>query len=178
MIESPAKCEIRSVILFLTARNMSAADIHRQKTEVYGTEAMSDRKVRKWARKFKDGRTNVHDEERSGRPSVITDDLKQAVETKIRENRRFTKTTLPLEFPDDSRSVAYKIVTKDLNFKKLCSRWVPDYSPRNTKRRGLPFHWTLIRYEEEGDGMLSRIVTEDETWVCHIPPKSKQQSME
>ncbi|GFT87462.1 hypothetical protein TNCV_641711 [Trichonephila clavipes] len=49
--------------------------------------------------KFKDGRTNVHDEERSGRPSVITDDLMQAVEAKIHENRRFTITTLSLGFP-------------------------------------------------------------------------------
>ncbi|GFT23325.1 histone-lysine N-methyltransferase SETMAR [Trichonephila clavipes] len=45
VIESPAKYEIRSVILFLTARNMSAADIHRQITEVYGTEAMSNSKT-------------------------------------------------------------------------------------------------------------------------------------
>ncbi|GFV45504.1 histone-lysine N-methyltransferase SETMAR [Trichonephila clavipes] len=44
VIESPAKCEIRSFTRFLTARNMSAADIHRKITVVYGTEAMSDRK--------------------------------------------------------------------------------------------------------------------------------------
>ncbi|GFV45622.1 hypothetical protein TNCV_127661 [Trichonephila clavipes] len=62
---------------------MSAADIHHQITYVYGTEAMSDSKVRKWVRKFKDGWTNVHDEERSGRSPVIIDDLLQAVETKF-----------------------------------------------------------------------------------------------
>ncbi|GFU18189.1 HTH_48 domain-containing protein [Trichonephila clavipes] len=104
VIESPTKSEIRSVIRFLTARKMSAADIHRHITEVYGTEAMSD-KVPNWVSKFKDGRTNAHDEERSGRPSIITDDLMQAVETKIRENRRFTIAILLLEFPDVSRSV-------------------------------------------------------------------------
>ncbi|GFT95060.1 hypothetical protein TNCV_1473241 [Trichonephila clavipes] len=37
-------------------------------------EAMSDSKVRKWVRELKDERTNVHDEERSGRLSVIPDD--------------------------------------------------------------------------------------------------------
>ncbi|KAG8337477.1 hypothetical protein J6590_022510 [Homalodisca vitripennis] len=35
-IERPADCEIRSVIRFLTARNVSAADIHPQINEVYG----------------------------------------------------------------------------------------------------------------------------------------------
>ncbi|GFW73844.1 histone-lysine N-methyltransferase SETMAR [Trichonephila clavipes] len=52
LIELPTKCGIRSVIRFLTARNTSAADIHRQITEVYGTEAMKERKIRKWVRKF------------------------------------------------------------------------------------------------------------------------------
>ncbi|GFW31119.1 hypothetical protein TNCV_2577011 [Trichonephila clavipes] len=57
---------MRSVILFLTVRNMSAADIHRLVTEVYGTEAKSDSKVRKWSRKFKDG-TFIETKERTDR---------------------------------------------------------------------------------------------------------------
>ncbi|GFW72764.1 hypothetical protein TNCV_1266081 [Trichonephila clavipes] len=40
----------------------------------------------------------------------------QAVETKIREERRFTITTLSLEFLDVSRSVVYKIVPENLYF--------------------------------------------------------------
>ncbi|GFW14260.1 HTH_48 domain-containing protein [Trichonephila clavipes] len=145
---------------------MLVADIHRQIKEVYGTEAMSDSKVRKWVRKFKDGRTKVHDEERSGRLSEITDDLMQAVETKILENRRFPITTLSLEFLDVSWSVVYKIITEDLNFKKLCSRGYPEHSGTQGEEvcHSLDF---LIRYEE-GDDMLSRIVTGNETWVSHI----------
>ncbi|GFV52799.1 histone-lysine N-methyltransferase SETMAR [Trichonephila clavipes] len=157
---------------------MSAADIHRQITEVYGTEAMNDSKVRKWARKFKDGRTNIHDEERLGHPSVITDVLMQAVETKIRENRIFTITILSLEFPDVSQSVVYKIVTEDLNFKKFCSRWVPRLliAEHKEKRIAISFDF-LIRYKEEGVDSLSRIVTGDETSVFHTNPDSKQQSI-
>ncbi|GFX80267.1 HTH_48 domain-containing protein [Trichonephila clavipes] len=108
-IESPDKCEIRFVIRFLTTRNMSASDIHRLITEVYGTEEMSDSKARKWVRKSKDGRTNIHNEDHSGQPSVITDDLIQAVETKIRENRRFMINTHSLVFPDVSRSGCTKL---------------------------------------------------------------------
>ncbi|GFT33571.1 uncharacterized protein TNCV_4381581 [Trichonephila clavipes] len=82
--------------------------------------------------------------ERSGRPSVIIDDLMQAVETKISENMRFTITPLSLEFPDVPRTVVYKIVIEDLNFKKLCPRWVSRlFTARKTKRRGLPFYWTF-----------------------------------
>ncbi|GFW12635.1 histone-lysine N-methyltransferase SETMAR [Trichonephila clavipes] len=103
----------------------------------------------------------------------------QAVETKIRENMRFTVTTLSLEFPDVSRSVLYKIVTENLNFKKLCSRWVPRLltAEHKEKRFAISLDF-LIRCEEEGDDMLSRIVTGDETWVSHITPESKQLLME
>ncbi|GFV44171.1 HTH_48 domain-containing protein [Trichonephila clavipes] len=87
-IDQPADCEIRSVIRFLTAKNVSAAEIHRQISDVYGPNAMSSSKVRKWVRAFKDGRENVHDEPRSGRLSVIPDDLVNAVDEKIREDRR------------------------------------------------------------------------------------------
>ena len=36
----------------------------------------------------------MHDDPRSGRPSVVNEDLVRAVEEKIRENRRFTITSL------------------------------------------------------------------------------------
>jgi hypothetical protein len=72
MIERPADCEIQSVIRFLNARNVKPADIHRQICEVYGENAMSDGMVRKWVRKFNEGRDNVHDEPQSGRPSVVS----------------------------------------------------------------------------------------------------------
>jgi len=42
---------------------------------VYGDNAMSDGMVRKWVRMFNVGRENVHDEARSGRPSLVNDDL-------------------------------------------------------------------------------------------------------
>jgi hypothetical protein len=48
------------------------ADIHRQIRGVYGENAMNDGMVMKSVRKFKEGRDYVHDEPRSGRPSVVT----------------------------------------------------------------------------------------------------------
>ena len=75
IIVSPADCEVRSVIRFLSAKGVKAIDIHREICAVYGQNIMSDGMVRKWVRTFKDGRTNVHDEKRSGRPSVVNDSL-------------------------------------------------------------------------------------------------------
>jgi hypothetical protein len=53
----------------------------------------------------------MHNEARSGGPSVITEDLKDRVDAYVRENRRFTIDELRGVFPYISRSVLYQIVT-------------------------------------------------------------------
>ncbi|GBO28860.1 Histone-lysine N-methyltransferase SETMAR [Araneus ventricosus] len=124
------------------------------------------------------GRDNVHDDFRSGRQSVITDDMAASVEEKIFENRRFTISTLSNNFPEVSMSVLYKIVPEKLNFKKLCSCWDPKLLTEDHKNKRFECSLNfLTRYNEEGDAMLSRIVTGDEMWVSHVTPESKQQSM-
>jgi transposase len=71
----------------MNARNTKPVDIHRQLYEVYGEHAISDLMVRGWVRHFNVGRENVHDDPRSGRPSVVNKELVCAVEEKIQENR-------------------------------------------------------------------------------------------
>ncbi|GFS73325.1 HTH_48 domain-containing protein [Trichonephila clavipes] len=69
-LASPASCELRSVIRFLAAKKKSAKEIHEELCQVYGEECMSSGMVRRWVRDFKNGRTDVHDEARAGRPSA------------------------------------------------------------------------------------------------------------
>ena len=59
---------------------------------------------------FNEGSENVHDDPRSGRPSVVNEDFVRAVEEKITENRRFTITPLSPHFPQISRSLLHKIL--------------------------------------------------------------------
>lgn len=179
IIVSPADCEVRAVIRFLSGKGLKATDIHREICAVYGENIMSDGMVRKWVRAFKDGRTNVHDEQRSGRPSVVNESLVQEVDNTVRENRRFTISSLRDDFPNVSHSVLYGIVTEHLNYRKLCARWVPKMltDVHKTKRLGSALTF-LERYHNDGDDFLSQIVTGDETWVAYVTPESKQQSME
>ncbi len=83
-------------------------------SEVYGPSAMSGSKVLKWVRAFKDGREKVHDKRQLGQPSVITEDLVNYVNEKILEDRRFTISTLALEFPNVGRTTFHKIVSENL----------------------------------------------------------------
>jgi hypothetical protein len=61
---------MRSVVRVSNARNKKPADIHRQLCEMYGEHAMSDSMVRRWVRNLNEGRQNMHDDPRSGRPCV------------------------------------------------------------------------------------------------------------
>ncbi|GBN72198.1 hypothetical protein AVEN_26997-1 [Araneus ventricosus] len=122
-IADPADCEVRSVIRFLNAKEVKPAEIHR--VEIYGENVKTEGMVRKWVRQFNDGRTNVRDEARSGRPSVVNDGLVAKVNEKIRENKRFTIRMLFGEFPQISKTVLHEIVTNRLNYRELCSRWDP-----------------------------------------------------
>jgi transposase len=63
--------------------------------------------VIKWRRMFSEGRVNVHNEDGSGRPSLVTADLFDQVNEKIRENRRFTMSELSTHFPHTSRSLLH-----------------------------------------------------------------------
>jgi hypothetical protein len=133
-IEKPAACEMRSVIRFLNLRSMKPADIHRQLCEVYGEHAMSDSVVRRWVSHFNEGCNYEHDDPRSGRLSVVNEDLVCTVEEKI------TISSLSLHFPQISQSLLHEIVSDKLCFRKLRSRWVPKLLMDEHKMKQAKWH--------------------------------------
>ena len=76
LISNPADCEVRGVIPFLQAEKVRPSEIHQRLVAVYGEHVMNAACVRKWCIMFTNGRTDVREAEKSGRPSVITDALK------------------------------------------------------------------------------------------------------
>uniref|UniRef100_A0A670YH07 Mos1 transposase HTH domain-containing protein n=1 Tax=Pseudonaja textilis TaxID=8673 RepID=A0A670YH07_PSETE len=138
-------CEVRSVIRFLLAKNHKLIEIFWQLCEVYGDNIITEGGVRQWCIKFKNGRTNIHDEQRSGRPSIVTDELVAKVDVKIRENRRFTVTELSLSFPQISRSLLHEIVTQKLGYHKFCARWVPKILTENHKSQYMAASLTFLK---------------------------------
>jgi len=114
-ISNPADCEVRGVI-------------HRRLVAVYGEHVTNAASVRKWCTMFRNGRTDVHDAERSVRPSVITEALKEKLNRIIRENRHFTISEVYEQCPEVSRTVVYEIVTEHLKYRKIARR------PSGTRR--------------------------------------------
>ena len=139
------------------------AEIHKQIVVVYGN-VTNRQNVTKWCREFSELRTDVHDEQRSGKPSLISDNLLQETEGDIRTNRRVTIRELHYVIPEVSKTTLHEAVTEKLGYRKLCARWVPKMltDDHKTKRMGSALKF-LTRYPQEGDEFLDSIVTGDET---------------
>jgi transposase len=104
-IQSPAKCEVRSVIRFLSGNSQKKI------VAVYGN-VMNRLNVTKRCREFSEGRTDVHDEQRNGRPSLISCHLLQEIEGEIRANRRVTIKELHHIIPEVSKTTIHENVTE------------------------------------------------------------------
>ncbi|KAG5326612.1 SETMR methyltransferase, partial [Pseudoatta argentina] len=170
-IQSPAKCEIRSVIRYLVWKGKTPVEVYNEVKTAYGDKGMNRTSVFKWCREFKNGRTSVHDDQRSERPSILTDDIVEKIENALRDDRRLTMDELSAMFPQISRS--QETITETLGYRKLSARWVPkqltDQHKLNRVEAGQEF---LRRYKLHGDEFLRSIVTGDitdqETMAHHV----------
>lgn len=177
-----ADCELRGVIRFLTAKNKSATEIHQELCNVYGEKVMSRPMVSRWRKAFIDGRTTIHDEERSGRPSTcsapnIAEDIRSVIDL----DRRLTLDEILSALPPSveiSRASLHRIITEDLKLSKVCARWVPRLLSEHHKEQRVDAALQFQQFfDDEGDSLFDRIVTGDETWIHNWTPESKRKSM-
>jgi hypothetical protein len=122
-IRSPAKCKVRSIIRFLNAKGERPADIHKQVVAVYG-DVMNRQNVAKWCHEFSKGGSDVHNEQRSCRPSLISDDLLHKIEGESRANRRGMKRELHYIIPVVSNTTINEVVMEKLGCIKFCAHRV------------------------------------------------------
>jgi len=113
----------RAVTEFLSAENVTPAEIHRRLQAVYGENTVN----RTWAIKFREcepGRANIVDQPRSGRPVSVTDDKQQKqVHELIKHDRRITQEQIAGRLGMSKEQVGYIIGL--LGYTKVCCRWVP-----------------------------------------------------
>ena len=174
-----SKEEQRSVIRFLWAEGVKGAEIHARLCTQYGDNALPRRSVYEWIEMFKNGRTNIMDAERSGRPLTSTTDEKlEEGRAIILTDRRVTIDEIALQL-GISQGMAYSLVHDIPWFHKVAASWVPRHLTEEHKRNRQHICSSLLeRYNREGDNFLKRIITGDETWVHHYEPETKRQSMQ
>ena len=85
------KIEQRINLKFLVKLNKTASESFQTITENYGEECVLRTRAFEWYKRFFEGRTDVKDDERSGRPSTskITENI-QKIKKILRENCRLS----------------------------------------------------------------------------------------
>ena len=75
----PNKRHLRELWIYFFNLKKSAAEAHRLLVETYGEVALSVTSCREWFQKFKNGKFDVEDKKRSGRPKVHEDAESEAL---------------------------------------------------------------------------------------------------
>ncbi|UYV63656.1 hypothetical protein LAZ67_2005198 [Cordylochernes scorpioides] len=158
-MEAPLKdcttLEQRAVIRFLNAEGIQTSQICQRMKIIYGESCLSQKNIYKWVNEFKNGRITCSDIERPGRPSVT------ATPSTINANISF--------------KTVHTIINEQLQFRKICCRWIPHFLNLDQKLNRIRVSKALLkRYEEEGDHFLDQIVTGDESWCYHYDPSTKK----
>jgi histone-lysine N-methyltransferase SETMAR len=172
----PEHEESRAAVKFCFNLGYSATETYNTMQRTQHTKDMKKATVFKWFKRFKDGRSNISDDARSGRPSVITPTLVASVKTFIEEDRRRS-----IRDVVDGTGIAFgtvwNILHEHLHMKRICARWVPRLlTDFDKERRVATSKHFLQRVRREGDAFLNKIITCDETWIPLYDPETKQES--
>jgi transposase len=114
--------EQRAVVRFLTLKKLSARDITAELEGVYEHEALSLSAVKKWCKRFVNGRITLEDDPRSGRPprSNLCESLRALVDENpfISCKRMCQKLRIP-------KTTCLRVWHEDPGFRKCHLKWVP-----------------------------------------------------
>jgi len=128
-------------------------------------EAMCRTQTCQWWKRFKEGRTSVDDDPRSGRPSTSkTDDNVAKVREVIRSNRRLTVREVA-EQVSISKTVCHEILTENSSMHLIATKFVPRLLTDDQKQNRVDVSQELLDRANDDDNFLKNIIIGDETWV-------------
>ena len=174
-----SRYDIRVIIKFSVIFGKDASCIHKDLVTVLRKNAPSIQTVRKWVKTVSEGRDDMEDEPRPGRPVTACGDANiSTVLVSLSDDRRKTCEEISTE-TSMSRTSVFRVLTNKLNKKKKFSKWVPHLLTDEQKESRVNFSRNFLRrFQTEQNDFLGRIITGDETWVYSWDPETKRQSAE
>ncbi|UYV84186.1 hypothetical protein LAZ67_X001468 [Cordylochernes scorpioides] len=119
------KMDQRTCIKFCVKNEIKCADAFRMLTVAYGEATLDRSNVYRWYKMYSEGREDVNDEERAGRPSTSTTDEKiNEVEKMILANRRITVREVAEDL-NISIGSCHSIFINDLGMRRVAAKFVP-----------------------------------------------------
>ncbi|KAK6761974.1 hypothetical protein RB195_022905 [Necator americanus] len=146
---------IRHVLLYEFESGHLAAEAHRNLSQVFGTEAPSERSVRTWFQLFKAGNKKLEDEPRSGRPTAISfDELKNLAQQHPYEGVRYFAASLGCSLSTVSKGL------RSLEMVKKLAQWLPHALSDGNRQKHLDICTQLLSRSRRFE-WLDTIVTGD-----------------
>ncbi|XP_054717601.1 histone-lysine N-methyltransferase SETMAR-like [Uloborus diversus] len=146
--------------------------------EGYGEVCMSYSQAKKWHKAFKEGREDVTDEARSGRPSTSkTDNNVSCVRELLNSDRRMSVRLLSdsLNLP---KTIVHEIVSEELGMRKICAKLEPKVLTDAQKTHRLEVSKEMKKMCRDNTNFLDNVITGDESWIFEYDPETKRQSAE
>ncbi|UYV80271.1 hypothetical protein LAZ67_18002251 [Cordylochernes scorpioides] len=170
------KKDQRTCVKFCVKNEIKCADAFRKLTVAYGEATLDRSNVYRWYKMFSEGREDVNDEERAGRPSTSTTDEKiNEVEKMILANRRITvrEVAEDLNISIDS---CHSNFINDLGMRRVAAKFVPKLLNCDQKQHRMNIANEMLDSVRDDPNLLQRVITGDEAWVYGYDVETKAQS--
>lgn len=111
------------MIRYFHLKGLGPTNIKAELDSTLEESASSFTTIKYWVAKFKRGRANCQDEHRSGRPNeVTTPEMVKKTHKMVLDDPRLKMREL-VDMVDILKSVVHRILTENVDMRKLCSRW-------------------------------------------------------
>ena len=165
--------EQRINIKYCVKLGKTATETLKMLCDVYGDSSMSRTRVFEWHKQFVEGRKDVEDDPKSGRPCTSTTDTNiEKVPQLVRSDRRLTIRVIANEVGMDKKTVC-TILVDTLDMQKVCAKMAPTLLTEQQKAQRLNACRDILQQMEADEKLLENIIAGDESWVFQYDPETK-----
>ncbi len=169
--------EQRAATKFCVKLDHSATKTSDMLKNAYSDASLSRTNVFDWHKRFREGRTSIADDPRSGCPSDSkTDENVEAVSQLLQKSGRLTCCGIA-DTLGVLKMVVHEILINVLGKRKVCSRFVPHLLCEEKEQRMLSSQEIIDMTDCDSD-FLQSIVISDELWCYEYDPSTKCQTRE
>ena len=149
-----ASRERRANLKFLAKLGKTPSKSFAMLLQVYRKERISRTRAFEWHKRFKEGREEVEDDPRSGRPSTSrTADNIERVKQMVRADRRLVVRMIAEELSINKDTV-WSIITENLEMCKVCTKMVPKLLSEDQKQQRVTVCKDIIERLEDDPDLL------------------------
>ncbi|GFW22262.1 protein GVQW3 [Trichonephila clavipes] len=164
--------EQRYAIKFCVKLRKNETETFQMLQEAFKDDCILRSQSRKWHKAFKEGREEIADEPRSGRPTTTrTEENVDRVREVLRTDRRLSIQQIA-DTLHMSTFAVHGIV------RKVCAKLVPKVLTQDQKELRVLRCQELLDLIQNEQDFLNSVVTGDESWMFEYDPESKRQSCE